>query len=140
MHPSSLHQKAARALSLALLFLPPNLHAQSAPPPPEPLSNTFTTATETVLTNYDALNLHAPASTYDPAFQTLKASASNLEAMASTDAEHTVLNALHDLLFDLSACRIQALDDTDTTSCEAKLATAKTHVRETLHPNPQTTP
>lgn len=113
-----------RAVVLGLAMISATAAAQMprAPMPgPEPMRNAFLTGAETVLDDVAAVDIHGEQTAVDARMQTLHTAQGNLAAMAQNDREHRVLEAVDDVVFTLSACRIQAVDGTDSTNCMAKL-------------------
>lgn len=98
----------------------------------EPLRNTFVVATESVLDSASTLDLKAPAAQFDPQMQNFKTLKNNLDQLASDEHEQEVAAAVDDFAFQLAACRVQAIDGADITTCNQRLQKAREQVMQDI--------
>jgi hypothetical protein len=114
-------------LSSALLLL-----FQAAPStlPTEtgPLRNTFAVAVETVIDNASAVDLQAEDPRFNGQLQQLKSAKDNLARIAFSDKEKEIADSANNMVFLVSACRIQAKNGTNTTQCASQFASAQTRM------------
>lgn len=122
---------AALVLATTVL-LSPSLTSQSGPPSHISLSNTFITAAETVIEYADKVEIAGPDDRFNAEMRDLKTAKDNLDRMSYEDREHEVVGADNDLIFAISACRVQAKDGSDTHKCEAQVKSARARVMELL--------
>lgn len=118
---------ATLVLATTLLLFP-----QSGPPSHIPLSNTFITASETVIDDADRVEINAPDDRFNAQMRDLRTAKDNLDRMAYEDLEHQVVSADSDLIFALSACHVQSKDGADTHKCEAQVKSARARAMEVL--------
>ena len=101
-----------------------------------PIRNTFVTAAESVIDTASAVDLHADQPAYDAQFRNLTLTRDNLAALvpgSNDDREGKALTAINNMIFTLSACRIQAIDGTDLTTCNAQFDRARNRAMESIH-------
>ena len=72
--------------------------------------------------------------TVGPYFQAFLTRWPTVDAMAESDEEQQAVQAVKDVVFVLSACRIQSIDGAATAPCKAKLETARRRAVSTLDP------
>ena len=89
-----------------------------------PLHNSFVTGVETLIDTATTLDLKADTTTYDPQFKSLTTIKDNLKALADNPREDEIAQSAYDLTFLVSACHLQATNNTDTTKCSAQIANA----------------
>ena len=112
--------------SLALLF-------QSLPVPSGPLRNTFVVATETVVDNAGTIDLRANETAYNGQLHQLKVSRDTLEALAEDTREKDIADSANNLIFLVTACRIQAKTGTPTEHCNTQLSNARTRIMSAIN-------
>jgi len=94
--------------------------------------NTFATAAESTIDTISAVNLSASAADYDAAMKSAQTARENLKQMATEPGETDVVSAVNALYFAVSACHIQAVDNTDTTACRGTMTRARNRAMEVL--------
>ena len=114
------------SLITATLFLLAAPAQQGPPPlnPAPPPSQTFISAAQVVLDNASAVDIKGDAAHFSGQMQQLKQSSDNLNIMASSDNEKSIAASMKDIVFQISSCHIQAVDNTPTDKCEAQIKTA----------------
>lgn len=96
------------------------------------IRNTFLVATETVIDNATAVDLRASDDRYEAQLKQLRQSKDTLTQMAEGQRENDVADDVNNLVFLISACRIQAKTGADTAKCTAQLATAETRIMDAI--------
>jgi hypothetical protein len=124
-----MHARILLTSTLWLLFqaAPPTLPTVTGP-----IRNTFAVAVETVIDNASAVDVKADEIRFNAQFQQLKASKDNLAGMAYDDREKDIAARANDMLFQISACHIQAKDGASTTQCESQIAHAQSSMMEAI--------
>jgi hypothetical protein len=117
------------ASTLWLLFQPTQ---STFPTVSGPLRNTFAVATETVIDNASAVDVKADEIRFNAQFQQLKVSKDNLTGMASDEREKDIAARANDMLFQISACHIQAKDGASTAQCQSQIAKAQGSIMEAI--------
>jgi hypothetical protein len=97
-----------------------------------PLRNTFAVAAETVIDNASAVDVKADEIRFNAQFQQLKISKDNLTGMATDEREKDIAARANDMLFQISACHIQAKDGANTAQCESQIAKAQSSIMEAI--------
>lgn len=110
--------------SLFLLAVPAQFGPPSASPVPPP-RQTFVAAAQVVLDNASAVDIKGDTNHYTPQMQQLKQSSDNLNTMAADEREQNIAATMKDIMFQISSCHIQAIDNTPTDKCEAQIRTAE---------------
>jgi hypothetical protein len=122
------------ALLLAVAVLAPQTLPANAIPP----SNTFITATESVIDQAASVDIHAPDDVFQAQMQPLKMAQENLTNMVSSSAsEHDVLTAVSDLVFALSTCHIQSKDGAPAPNCDSRISAARTSAMQSINRHKQ---
>jgi len=106
---------------------------QNLPTETGPLRNTFVVATETVVDDAAAIDITAEDASYDPLFAQLQAVRTNLDALAEGDREHDIAASAKDLIFMISACRLQAKNGAAPGKCLTQLQTARTRIMQQIN-------
>lgn len=130
---SEVHLKAG-AFAAALFVL--SASAQQGPPgimPPVPLSQTFISAAQVVIDDAQAIDIHTDNEHFAGAMQTLREANDNLAAMAQNDREKDIASEMKDMIFQISSCHIQAIDNTPTDKCEAQIKSAENRAMELIN-------
>lgn len=102
--------------------------AQQGPPPLSPIPpprETFISAAEVVLDNAAAVDVKADNDHFNGAMQQLRQSNENLNSMAADEGEKSIAVTMKDIIFQISSCHIQAIDNTPTDKCEAQIRSAE---------------
>ena len=123
------------ALITAALFIlaaPQQFGPPSANPVPPP-RQTFISAAQVVLDNAAAVDVKADRDHFNASLQQLKQSNDNLATMAADEGEKNIATSMKDIIFQISSCHIQAIDDTPTDKCEAQIKTAEKQAMTTLN-------
>src|SRR5215475_13739732 len=115
---------AAVVLATLLLFaaLP-----QYGPPPVSkipPPRQTFVAAAQVVLDNASAVDLKGDNDRFADQMKQLKQSSDNLNNMAADEGEQNIAASMKDIMFQISSCHIQAIDDTPIDKCQAQTKTS----------------
>jgi hypothetical protein len=118
--------------TLFLLAAPPQYGPPSANPVPPP-RQTFVAAAQVVLDNAAAVDVKADRDHFNGSMQQLKQSNENLTAMAADEGEKSIAASMKDIIFQISSCHIQAIDNTPTDKCEAQIKTAEKQAMTTLN-------
>jgi hypothetical protein len=116
MNPSVLFASA-----LMLFFPAPQ---SNSPISHDTYSNTFVTASETVLDNALAADIAADDEHFEPEMKQLKTSRDNLKNMASNTQEDEIVTDSDNLIFLISSCHIQARDPGRVAPCQAQISTS----------------
>lgn len=119
------------AAALFVLVAP----AQQGPPPLSPVPpprETFISAAEVVLDNADAVDVKADNAHFNGAMQQLRQSNDNLTSMAADDGEKSIAETMKDIIFQISSCHIQAIDNVSTDKCETQIKSAERQAMTTL--------
>ncbi len=123
------------ALITAALFIlaaPQQFGPPSANPVPPP-RQTFISAAQVVLDNAAAVDVKADRDHFNASLQQLKQSNDNLATMAADEGEKNIATSMKDIIFQISSCHIQAIDNTPTDKCEAQIKTAEKQAMTTLN-------
>jgi hypothetical protein len=117
------------ASTLWLLFQP----AQSTLPTiTGPLRNTFAVAAETVIDDASAVNVTADEVAFNAQMKQLGLAKDILTGMASDDREKEIAESTNNIIFVMSACRVQAKDGADTGKCKSQISKAQSSMMETI--------
>ena len=108
------------AATLLLSSLPAS--AQSHKPQ---LRNTFVVATESAIDALAAVDLAASPANYNAAMKSAQTARTNLQQMATEEGEQDVATSVNDFYFAISACHIQAIDNSDTAVCRGQVEHAR---------------
>jgi hypothetical protein len=108
-------------LTSALLLFSPQANS---PVSHDPLSNTFVTASQSVLDNALATDIAADDDTFAAEMTLVKSSRDNLSSMASNDNEKEVTTNIDNLIFLISSCHIQSHDPARVSPCQARIRTS----------------
>lgn len=65
--------------------------------------------------------------------QQLRQSNDNLTTMAADEGEKNIAVTMKDIIFQISSCHIQAIDNTPTDKCEAQIKTAEKQAMTVLN-------
>lgn len=123
------------ALVTATLFLLA-APAQQGPPPVNkvpPPRQTFVAAAQVVLDNADAVNLKASNDDFAGQMKQLKQSSDNLNNMAADEGEQNIAASMKDIMFQISSCHIQAIDNTPIDKCQAQIKAAEKQAMTVLN-------
>lgn len=118
--------------TLLLLAVP----AQYGPPPVSkipPPRQTFVAAAQVVLDNASAVDLKGDSDKFSDQMKKLKQSSDNLNNMAADEGEQNIAASMKDIMFQISSCHIQAIDNTPIDKCEAQIKTAEKQAMITLN-------
>ena len=118
--------------TLFLLAAPQQYGPPSANPVPPP-RQTFVAAAQVVLDNAAAVDVKSDRDHFNGSMQQLKQSNDNLTAMAADEGEQNIATTMKDIIFQISSCHIQAIDNTPTDKCEAQIKTAEKQAMTTLN-------
>lgn len=102
--------------------------AQQGPPPLSPVPpprQTFIAAAQVVLDNAAAVEIKGDRDKFTTQMQQLKQSNDNLANMAADEGEKNIAATMKDIMFQISSCHIQAIDNTPTDKCEAQIKSAE---------------
>ena len=118
--------------ALFILAAPQQYGPPSANPVPPP-RQTFISAAQVVLDNAAAVDVKADRDHFTGSMQQLKQSNDNLTAMAADEGEKSIAATMKDIIFQISSCHIQAIDNTPTDKCEAQIKTAEKQAMTVLN-------
>ena len=122
--------KNALALIALLTFSPAG--AQMPPGHSAPLRNTFVTAAETVIDNASRVDLGANLAVSDAQMKQVDSAKETLTRMIEDDREKDAAAVVSDMVFQLSACRLQATNGGNTDSCKAQFERARLRAMEAI--------
>lgn len=114
-------------LTSLLAFAP-----QRSPSANTPLRNTFVTAAETVIDNASRVDLKADLTVSDAQMKQVDSAKETLNKMVEDDREKDAAAVVNDMVFQLSACRLQATNGADTISCKAQFERARSRAMEAI--------
>jgi hypothetical protein len=121
-------------LAAALWIVAPSpAPAQAGPQPQTPLRDAFVVAAETVIDDAASTDVKADDAHFAGQMTSLKQAHANLTAMAEDDREHTIADAMKDIVFQVASCHIQSTDGADTTKCQSQIETARNRAMETIN-------
>ena len=112
---------------LILLLAPQTLPTSTAP-----LRNTFVVAAETVIDDASAVDLKAELVVSDAQMRQVDAAKTTLNRMVEDDREKTAAAAVNDMVFQLSACRLQATNGANTDACSAQFERTRKRAMEAI--------
>jgi len=107
--------------------------SQNLPVEKGPLRNSFVTAAEAVLDSAAAIDVTATDSAYSPLFTHLQDTRAYLDSMAEGDRELGIASNAKDIIFFVSACRLQAKNGASTDKCLTQLTTARIRMMQQLN-------
>ncbi|HEY5381295.1 MAG TPA: hypothetical protein VIJ65_03510 [Acidobacteriaceae bacterium] len=107
--------------------------AQAGPEPQIPLRDAFVVAAETVIDDAGTTDVKADDAHFAGQMTSLKEAQANLAAMADVDREHTIADAMKDIVFQVASCHIQSIDGADTTKCQSQIETARKRAMQTIN-------
>src|SRR5579864_3487609 len=119
MNPAAFATAALFILAAPLQYGPPPV---SKVPPPR---QTFVSAAQVVLDNAAAVDIKGDRDHFTSQMQQLKQSNDNLTNMAADEGEENIATTMKDIVFQISSCHIQAIDNTPTDKCYAQIKTAE---------------
>jgi hypothetical protein len=111
-------------LFASVLFLFSPAPQSNSPVSHDTYSNTFVTASETVLDNALATDISFDDDHFDSEMKQLKASRDNLKNMASNTQEDEIVTDSDNLIFLISSCHIQAHDPARLSPCQSQISTS----------------
>ena len=118
-------------LTMALVFLL-GFAPQMPPAANAPLRNTFVTAAETVIDNASRVDLKADLTISDAQMKQVDSAKESLSKMAEDDREKDAAAVVNDMVFQLSACRLQATNGAGTDACKAQFDRARLRAMEAI--------
>lgn len=124
---------AALITATLLLLAAPAQYGPPSPSPVPPPRQTFISAAQVVLDNAAAVDIKGDRDHFTTQMQQLRQSNDNLTTMAADEGEKNIAVTMKDIIFQISSCHIQAIDNTPTDKCEAQIKTAEKQAMTVLN-------
>ena len=121
------------AIALAALFTLLPAGAQVTSGHNAPLRNTFVTAAETVIDNASRVDLRADLTVSDAQMKQVDSAKATLNGMVEDDREKDAAAVVNDMVFQLSACRLQATNGAGTDACKVQFDRARLRAMDAIH-------
>ena len=111
----------------ALLSASPQMPSHNAP-----LRNTFLVAAETVIDNASRVDLKADLTVSNAQMKQVDSAKATLNNMIEDDGEKEAAAAVNDMVFQISACRLQATNGASTDACKSQFERARLRAMEAI--------